>query len=287
MKPAPFCYAKARSLKHALELLGQANGEARVLAGGQSLIAALNLRLSSPRLLVDINGLADLDTIDLDGDRLALGAMVRQAAAERSPAVIEHAPLIVQALSHVAHPAIRNRGTIGGSIALADPAAELPACLVALGGEVEIAGSAGRRRVGAEDFFKGLYETDLEPGEVLAAVRVPAATRAGRYGFGEFARRKGDYALVGLCAAARASGDKLQDVRLVFFGVGLKPVRARKAEAEIEGGPFEEGRIRKSISALADDLDPLEDIQASKALRTHLAGVLLKRVVQQLSESRS
>lgn len=284
MKPAPFSYAKARSLEHALELLGQAGDEARVLAGGQSLIAALSLRLSSPRLLVDINGLADLATIDLDGDHLALGAMVRQAAAERAPAVIERAPLIVRALSHVAHPAIRNRGTIGGSIALADPAAELPACMVALGGEVEIAGPAGRRRVGAEDFFKGLFETDLGPGDLLAAVRVPAATPARRYGFGEFSRRKGDYALVGLCAAARAAGENLQDVRLVFFGVGQKPVRARKAEAEIEGGPPGEGRVRQAISALAEDLDPPDDIHASRRSRAHLAGVLLERVVRQLSE---
>jgi carbon-monoxide dehydrogenase medium subunit len=286
MKPAPFSYVKARSLEHALDLLRQANGEARVLAGGQSLMAALNLRLSSPRLLVDINGLAGLGAIALDGGHLTLGAMVRQTAAERSPVVTERAPLIAEALSHVAHPAIRNRGTIGGSIALADPAAELPACLVALGGEVEIAGLAGRRRVAAEDFFKGLYETDLRPGEVLAAVRIPAATRPSRHGFGEFARRKGDYALVGLCAVAHALADKLQDVRLVFFGVGLRPVRARRAEAEIEGELFDERRIRKAISALADDLDPPDDIQASSALRTHLAGVLLERAVQQLSESR-
>ncbi len=287
MKPAPFSYAKARSLEHAVELLEQSDGEARVLAGGQSLIAALNLRLSSPRLLVDINGLAELGVIASDGDTVAFGAMVRQAAAERSPIVIERAPLIAQALSHVAHPAIRNRGTIGGSIALADPAAELPACLVALDGDVEIAGPSGRRRVAAEDFFKGLYETDLAPGEVLGAVHVPAATEASRYGFGEFARRKGDYALAGLCGAARASGRTLHDVRLVYFGVGLKPVRARKAEAEIEGGPIEEGRVRKAISALADDLDPPEDIQASSALRRHLAGILLERVARQFSESRS
>jgi carbon-monoxide dehydrogenase medium subunit len=211
---------------------------------------------------------------------------VRQAAAERSPLVIEHAPLIAQALSHVAHPAIRNRGTIGGSIALADPCAELPACLIALQGEVEIAGSEGRRRVAAEDFFKALYETDLAPDEVLAAVRVPMATSASRYGFGELARRKGDYALVGLCAAARASDDELEDVRLAFFGVGPKPVRARKAEAEMAGRPSEE-RINKAISALAEDLDPPEDIHASKRLRRHLAGILLARVVQQLSAVRS
>ncbi len=285
MKPAPFAYAKARSLEHAFELLEQGNGEARVLAGGQSLIASLNLRLSNPELLVDINGVPDLDGIALEGVCVAFGALVRQSAAERSPIVAEHAPLIASALSHVAHPAIRNRGTIGGSIALADPAAELPACLVALGGEIEIAGSKGRRRVLAEEFFKGLYETDLEPGELIVAIRVPAATTASRYGFAELARRKGDYALAGLCAAARASRDGLADVRLVFFGVGLKPVRARKAEARIEGGPLDEARVTNAIAALAEDLDPPEDVQASKAARRHLAGVLLQRVVKQLSES--
>lgn len=285
MKPAPFSYAKARSLEHAFELL-QDDGDARVLAGGQSLIATLNLRLSSPRLLVDITGIPGLDRIALEDGALVIGALVRQAAAERSPLVAEHAPLIASALRHIAHPAIRNRGTIGGSIALADPAAELPACLVALGGEVEIAGVNGRRRVGADDFFKGLYETDLKAGEVLVAVRVPAATPSSRYGFEELARRTGDYALVGLCAAARAQNGSLTGVRLVYFGAGEMPVRARKAEMQLAGGPLDEARVKKAVSALAEDLDPPDDIQASKAARRHLAGVLLERVCKKLAEGR-
>lgn len=287
MKPAAFSYAKARSLEQAFELLEQGKGEARILAGGQSLIATLNLRLSSPRLLVDINGVAGLDKIALEGETLVLGALVRQAAAQCSPLVVEHAPLLASALSHVAHPAIRNRGTIGGSIAFADPAAELPACLVALGGEVEIAGAKGRRRVAADDFFKDLYETALEPKEVLVAIHVPVATKSRRYGFAELARRNGDYALVGLCAAARASGRGFDEVRLAYFGVGVKPVRARKAEMQLASGPLDEGCVGKAIAALADDLDPPDDVQASKAARRYLAGVLLGRVVRQLSESRT
>ena len=173
MKPAPFAYAKARSVAQAIELL--AHEEARLLAGGQSLIATLNMRLSAPRLLVDLNGIGGLDGIARNDGWLEIGALVRHAQAERSAEVARHAPLIAKALPHIGHPAIRNRGTIGGSIAFADPAAELPACLLALGGEVEIAGPQGSRNVKADDFFKGLFETALTPHDVLTAIRVPAA----------------------------------------------------------------------------------------------------------------
>src|SRR5438105_14877301 len=195
MKPTAFAYARARSLDHAIELLGGASGEARVLAGGQSLIAALNMRLSSPDLLVDINTVPGLDDIVVEDGMLEIGALVRHAQAERSELVAKHAPLIAAALPHIGHAAIRNRGTIGGSIAFADPAAELPACLVALDGEVSIAGPNGRRIVAAEAFFRGLFETALAPGEVLTAIRVPLADQNSRFGFSEFARRLGDYAM--------------------------------------------------------------------------------------------
>lgn len=279
MKPAPFAYAKAHSLDHAFELLGQSPGEARVLAGGQSLIATLNLRLSYPRLLVDINGIPGLDRIRLDGDALELGALVRQADAEASPLVAKHAPLLSRALAHVAHPAIRNRGTIGGSIAFADPAAELPACLLALGGEVVIAGRTGERRVKADEFFKDLYETALVPGELLVAVRVPAATSGHRYGFAELARRHGDYAMAGLAAAASHSGGAIRDTRLAFFGVGVTPVRARRAETALDAG-----QIDDAAAVLAQDLDPADDIQASRAYKLHAAGVLLRRVAAEMTE---
>jgi carbon-monoxide dehydrogenase medium subunit len=279
LKPAPFGYAKATSLDHAVGLLAQ-YADSRPLAGGQSLIATLNMRLSAPKLLVDLNALDELKRISHESDTLTIGALVRHAEAEHSAEVARHAPLIALAMPHIAHPAIRNRGTIGGSIAFADPAAELPACLLALGGEIEIANAEGRRRVAADDFFKGLFETALGPGDVLTAVRVPAARPDSRYGFAELARRHGDYALVGLAASARADGLALRDVRLAFFGVGATPVRARGAEAALAHG-------EDAVAALARDLDPQTDVQASAATRQHLAGVLLRRVAAQLAEVRA
>jgi len=275
VKPAAFAYAKARSLDHALELL-QGEPESKVLAGGQSLMPTLNMRLSAPRLLVDINHIHDLRDIVRNGDWLEIGALVRHTQAEQAPDIARLAPLIAMAMPHIAHPAIRNRGTIGGSIALADPAAELPACLVALDGEIEIAGK-GKRRVKAEAFFKGLFETALGPNDILTHVRVPVARAGDRFGFAELARRHGDYALVGLAARATAEGSALRDIRLVYFGVGVTPVRAKAAEGELAGGDVE-----AAVAALEDDLNPTDDVHASAAARQHLAGVLLTRVAKQL-----
>jgi aerobic carbon-monoxide dehydrogenase medium subunit len=280
VKPAAFAYAKARSLDQAIELLGQP--QARVLAGGQSLIATLNMRLDAPSLLVDINGIAGLDGITRRNGHVEIGALARHVAAERSDTIRQHAPLIAQAMPHIGHPAIRNRGTIGGSIAFADPAAELPACLLALGGEVDIAGATGKRTVKADDFFKGLFETALGPGDVLTAIRVPAATAAARTGFAELCRRHGDYAMVGLAASANADGKGLKDVRLAFFGVGATPVRARKAEAAVASG-----KIDDAVAALGGELDPQDDVQSTGAVKKHLAGVLLRRVAAQLMEKAS
>jgi carbon-monoxide dehydrogenase medium subunit len=277
VKPAPFAYEKATSVRHAIALLAKHRKGARLLAGGQSLIAALNLRLDAPSALIDLNGIKGLDGIALKKGWVEIGALVRHAAALRSPIIQKHAPLIARALPHIGHPAIRNRGTIGGSIALADPAAELPACLVALGGEVVIGGAKAKRTVKADQFFKGLFETALGPRDVLTAVRVPAATPSSRFGFAEIARRHGDYAMVGLAAAARAEGSKLRDLRLAFFGVGAAAVRARGAEAALTKGAIDE-----AIAALKRDLDPPDDIHSSGAVKRHLAGVLLRRVAAEL-----
>lgn len=278
MKPAAFAYAKARTLDQAVELLAQQEGT-RVLAGGQSLMATLNMRLDSPPLLVDINGIDGLDGISHTDGHIEIGALVRHAAALRSPEIAQHAPLLAMALPHIGHPAIRNRGTLCGSVAYADPAAELPACLLALAGEVDITGPQGRRTVNADDFFKGLFETALGAGDILTTIRVPAATPESRYGFQELSRRHGDYAMVGLAAAARAEGDRLRDTRLVYFGVGVTPVLARKAAWALES----EG-IEAAVAVLGADLDPPDDIQASGKAKLHLAGVLLRRVARQLSE---
>src|SRR5260370_11021984 len=238
MKPAAFAYAEARALDHAIELLGGASGEARVRAGGQSLIATVSMRLSSADVLVDINAVPGLDGIAVKDGMLEIGALVRHAQAERSDLIAKHAPLIAMALPHIGHAAIRNRGTVGGSIAFADPAAELPACLVALGGEVSLAGPDGRRSAAAEQFFRGLFETALSPRDVLTAIRVPLPTRDSPFGFTAFSRRHADYAMVGLAAQARAQGAALRDPRLVYFGVGATPVPARTAEAPFAPDPL-------------------------------------------------
>jgi carbon-monoxide dehydrogenase medium subunit len=277
VKPAPFAYAKAKSLDHAIELLARPDGEARLLAGGQSLIATLNMRLSAPKLLIDLNGVGGLAGIAVKNGMVEIGALTRHVEAERSSEIAQHAPLIALAMPHIGHAAIRNRGTLGGSVAFADPAAELPACLVALGGEVEIAGPRGKRTVKADDFFKGLFETALGAGDVLTAIRIPAATPETRVGFAEFARRHGDYAMVGLAATAQTDGKGLGDVRLAYFGVGNVPLRARKAETKLT-----EGNIDEAVQALASDLDPSGDVQATGATKKHLAGVLLRRVAKQL-----
>jgi carbon-monoxide dehydrogenase medium subunit len=282
VKPSSFAYAKTRSLDETIGLLEQHRDEARIIAGGQSLMALLNLRLSAPKLLVDINGIAGLDGIALDGGDLKIGALVRHSAAQKSPLVARHAPLLALALPHVAHPAIRNRGTVGGSIALADPAAELPACLLALGGAVEIAGPGGMRTVAADDFFQGLYQTALGPDEVLTAIRLPAAGETTRVAFAELARRHGDFALLGLAASARAEGDRLEDLRLAFLSVALTPVRARRAETVLNGQRLGSLPVDEAVAALADDLDPDGDIHASREMKMHLAGVLLRRVAAQL-----
>ena len=279
MKPAPFAYAKAKSVEHAIELLGRPGAEARLLAGGQSLIATLNMRLSAPKLLVDINGIGGLSGVAVKNGAVEIGALTRHAEAERSADIANHAPLVALALPHIGHVAIRNRGTLGGSIAFADPAAELPACLLALDGEIDTSGPKGKRTIKAGDFFKGLFETALGPQDVLTAIRIPAASKDTRVGFAELARRHGDYAIVGLAACARADGKGLADVRLAFFGVGATPMRAKKAEAALTGG-----NVDAAVAAL--DLEPQDDVQATAAVKKHLAGVLLRRVAKQLLEAR-
>jgi carbon-monoxide dehydrogenase medium subunit len=279
VKPAPFAYTKAKTLKEAVTLLAKHKDDARLLAGGQSLIATLNMRLSAPDLLIDINGIKNLNGIAKKGKYVEIGALARHAQVEHSDVIAKHAPLITLAMPHIGHPAIRNRGTFGGSIAFADPAAELPACLLALGGEIDIAGPRGKRKVKADAFFKGLFETALRPQEMITAIRIPAADKATRVGFAELARRHGDYAIVGLAASARGNGKGLADVRLAYFGVGDTPVRARKAEAALAAGD-----VDAAVKAL--DLDPHDDVQATAKTKKHLAGVLLRRVAKQLMEAR-
>jgi carbon-monoxide dehydrogenase medium subunit len=282
VKPAPFAYVKAGSLDQTFDLLARYGDEARVLAGGQSLMPTLNLRLSAPAVLIDINGLSELTGIAVEDGTLRIGALTRQRALEESSEIARHGPLLKMAMPYIAHPAIRNRGTVGGSIALADPAAELPACAVALGAQIELRGADGSRAVEAGDFFRGLYETDLRPGEVVAALTLPKPRPDHRSAIAEFARRHGDYAMIGLAGHASVDGTALADVRLVFFGVGAKPVRADAAAALLESREIDQETVMAAQDALAEDLEPLGDLHASAATKLHLARVLTARVLEQL-----
>jgi aerobic carbon-monoxide dehydrogenase medium subunit len=287
MKPAPFQYHRPVSLAETFDLLDRYGDEARILAGGQSLVPTLNMRLVTPRAVIDINRLPGLDVIRVTPEGLVIGALARHEALLRSPLVSEHAPLIAAAIVHVGHEAIRTRGTVGGSLALADPAAELPACAVALDAAIRVSSRQGRRDIAAADFFRGIYTTALAPGEIVTELIVPRAVPAWRSGFDELARRHGDFALAGVAARVRVEGDVVQEARLVFFGVGTRPVRARGAEAALAGRRVDAATLAAAGRALDDDLDPPGDIHGSPALRRHLARVLLSRVVSRLMEKGS
>jgi aerobic carbon-monoxide dehydrogenase medium subunit len=281
MKASAFSYARASSVVNALELLARHGDKAKVLSGGQSLMPAMNLRLISPELLIDIGGIAELRGIALTGDVLRIGALTRHVDLARSPEIATHAPLLTEAIAHVAHPAIRNRGTLGGSLAHADPASELPACMLALDATIVIRGPFGERRMAARDFFTGIYETDLSPQELLVAVELPVARKGATHFFCEFARRHGDYAIVGLAAQAMVKDGGFADLRLAFFAVGDRPVLARVA-AKLIDVAVTPAVLSNASKALGEELDPQEDQQASVAMRRHLAKVLLARGVSAL-----
>jgi carbon-monoxide dehydrogenase medium subunit len=278
VKAPRFAYARPASIAEALTLLDKHKDDARVLAGGQSLVPMLNFRVAAPRVLVDINRIAGLAGIKVAKNQLRIGALTRHVDLERSEEVARHLPLIAQAMPHIAHPAIRNRGTFGGSCALADPAAELPACALALGATFIIAGKKGERRVAAEDFFKGLYATALKPGELLVAAEFPLPKPGYASAFGELARRHGDYAMVGIAAHGTAKGGKFSDMRVAFFGVGDKAQRASRFEKALEGLSSADG----ALAQLDADLDPRADLHASAAMKLHLAKVLAGRVLKEM-----
>ena len=281
MKGSAFSYARATSVVNALELLVAHGDRAKVLSGGQSLMPAMNLRLISPELIVDIGELAELRGIAVRGDVLSIGALTRHVELQRSPEIATHAPLLTEAIAHVAHPAIRNMGTVGGSLAHADPASELPACMLALNATIVVRSQAGERRIAAGDFFTGIYETVLSPPELLIAVELPVARKNAAHFFSEFARRHGDYAITGLAAQATVAGDIFTELRLVFFAVGDRPVLARSAE-RLLNVRMTPALLSDASAALGEELEPQEDQQASASMRRHLAKVLLARCVSAL-----
>ena len=281
MKASAFSYARATSVSNALELLVAYGDRAKVLSGGQSLMPAMNLRLISPEFIVDIGALAELRGISIANDILKIGALTRHVDLQRSAEVATHAPLLTEAIAQVAHPAIRNRGTIGGSLAHADPASELPACMVALNATIIVSGPKGERRVAAGDFFKGIYETVLSPQELLIAIELPIARKNSAHFFQEFARRQGDYAITGLAAHAIVDGGKFKDLRVVLFAVADRPVLAEAAKALV-GVSVTPAALSAALAVLGDELDPNEDQQASASMRRHLAKLLLARCVAAL-----
>jgi len=287
MKSPPFDYVKVHSVDEALALLGEHGDDARILAGGQTLLATLNMRLSEPALLIDITGIAELCGINRVGDRLRIGALATHSEIEASALVAEHAPLLAAAAPHIAHRAIRNSGTWGGSIAYGDPAAEWPCCLVALEGVITVQGPEGQRQVAATDFFQDLYTTDLRPDEIVVAADVPVATAADWFAFDELARRHGDYAVAGLAVAARFDGMVAREVRLGFLGMGAIPLRARRTEALLAGKTLDAATIEIALASLKAELDPLPDLTHTGQTKRHLATVLARRLLTAAHASRA
>ena len=274
MKAPAFEYLRPTSVTEAIAMLGQ-HPEAKLIAGGQSLLASLNLRLSQPSHLIDIGRLPELRGIAVQGGVLRIGALTRHAETMAAPEIATHAPLLKAAIHHVAHAAIRTRGTIGGSLANADPAAELPACALALDATLLITGPGGERREKAVDFFTGLFGTTLAPDEILTAVEVPLAAANAVHGFQELTRRSGDYAIVGLAAQGLRGTTGLSALRLGWFSIGSKATLTPNAAACLLGPA---PSLERAAEALAGELEPHDDLQANAATRLTLARVLLRRV---------
>jgi len=281
MKAAAFAYARARSVDDALELLAAHGDGAKVLSGGQSLMPAMNLRLISPELIVDIGGIAELRGVSVQGNTLRIGALTRHADLLRASEIADHAPLLAEAVLHVAHPAIRNRGTLGGSLAHADPASELPACMLVLDAVIVIRSRTGERRMAAADFFRGIFQTALSADELLVAIEIPIGRTNATHFFHEFARRHGDYAIAGLAAQAVIKSGAFTDLRLAFFAVGDRPVLAGAARRLINT-VVTPALVLNACAALGEELDPQDDQQASSGMRRHLAKVLMARSIAAL-----
>ncbi|MCZ8277452.1 MAG: FAD binding domain-containing protein [Acetobacteraceae bacterium] len=277
MKWPAMGYARAKSLAELWSALETHGSAAQIIAGGQTLLATLAFRLSEPGTLIDINGIAELRGISSDGQVLRLGALTLHAELCSDPLVKAHAPLLAAAAPLIAHPAIRNRGTLGGSLAYADPAAELPACMVALEATIIAASAKGERRIPAADFFTDLLQTALEPQEIIAAVEIPVTQRLGA--IEEITRRSGDYAMAGLAATLALDAGRVVAPRLVYFGVGNIPVLAAAAARALEGRSLDRASITAAQQALAEDLDPPRDLHGPPEMKRHLARVLTERVL--------
>jgi carbon-monoxide dehydrogenase medium subunit len=287
VKSAAFDYVKPAAMAELFELLQTHGDDARILAGGQTLLATLNMRLSEPQLVIDITGLNELRGIRQEGDRLYIGALTTHTEIENSALISQHAPMLAMAAPHIAHRAIRNSGTWGGSIAYGDPAAEWPCCLCAMDGQVHLQSPSGRRKISATDFFVDLYTTALEPDEVVVGADVPMAGQADWFAIDELARRHGDYAVAGLAVAASFTGTVAQRVNLAFLGIGAIPWRARRTEALLAGKTLDSATVEIAVASLKAELDPLPDLTHSPETKRHLATVLARRLLSAAHASRS
>lgn len=283
MKAAAFDYVKPKALHEALSLLEEAGEDARLIAGGQTLLATLNMRLSEPSVLIDITDIAELKGISVVGNNLRIGALVTHTEIEDSELVAKNAPLLKAAAPHIAHRAIRNLGTWGGSLAYGDPAAEWPACSLTLGATMIIHGPSGERRVSAKDFFIDLYTTSLEPDEILVATEIPFASKQEVFYFHELARRHGDYAVAGLAAVAQKQGDVLTNCAFTFFSVGATPVMATAAQDLVDGKKLNDELIAQAVAAARNEIEAIADITNSAEAKQHLIGVLLERGLKHMA----
>jgi len=279
MKLPPLDYAAPATLEEAVRLLAAHDGDARPIAGGQSLMPVLAFRLAQPSLLVDLGNLPGLGRIDIDGDGVRLGALARWRDIEDDARLVTAHPLLAAAISHVAHYQIRNRGTVGGSLAHADPAAELPGIAVACDAEIRIVGSGGERAVSAGDFFLGPLMTALEPGELITGLRLPAWPAKRRWGFEEFSRRRGDFALAGIALHYDPDGDAACDMHIGVIGACDRPHRLAAAEAALEGRPIDDETIAVACAAARDEVSPPDDMHADAEYRRALTATLLERAL--------
>jgi carbon-monoxide dehydrogenase medium subunit len=281
MKPAPFRYVDPRDLDEALAALAEHADDAAILAGGQSLLPLMNLRLAQPEVVVDINRIPGLDGIEVGRDEIRIGALARASAVERHGELRSVLPVMAEALRQVAHPQIRNRTTIGGSVAHADPAAELPALLAALDGTITVRSTQRERTVGWEEFFLGPLTTAREPQEMVISVGIPVRPRL-HATLLEVARRLGDFALVGACVALSVDDGVVDGARVVLFGVAGVPVRVREAEEVLAGRPVDDRALADVRRTVAGALDPIEDVHASAEYRRHVGGAVVARAVHSL-----
>ena len=280
MKPASFDYFRAEKIDDALMALA-ANSESQVLAGGQSLIAMMNLRLAKPGSLIDINRLTDLDYIRPEGDELAIGALTRHTTAATSTVIAEFCPLMTAAYDHIAHRAVRNRGSVGGNLCHADPSSENPAVAIASDATLVLKSAEGERRVAAEDFFLGLYETAAQQNELLTEIRIPKAPAHQGWSFQETSTRKGDFALVGIAATLDCPNGTCTDARIVAVGVGERAMRLDAAEAAITGAAMNDTGLTAAAVAARDSVDPPSDFHADSEFRRDLVFSLTKRALSE------